>query len=134
MSADQTLAPSTPLDATPVNRQVPNDLAIQHWIDSGDTADLALGISSARSVGEVWNALYDWLMDVPETICECPLVFVAADNRMYAAQIIIEVRLATPDEVYEAVQNARDCKRYTAECAQEDRIGNPNCHTGTSGM
>lgn len=133
MLAEETLAPSTPPDAPPVYRSVPNDLAIQHWIDSGDTADLALGISSARSVGEVWNALYDWLMDVPETICECPLVFVAADNRMYAAQIIIEVRLATPDEVYEAVQNARDIKRYQAEGAQEGWIKAPNCQTGTSG-
>lgn len=133
MSADQILAPSTPPDASPVKLPWPNDLAIQHWIDSGDSDDPDLDFSSARSVEELKDALYEWHMDLPETLTY-PLVFVAADNRMYAAQITTVVRLATPDEVYDAVTNARDCKRYTAECAQEDRIGNPNCHTGTSGM
>jgi hypothetical protein len=132
MSADQILAPSTPLDATPLKLLWPNDLAIQHWIDSGDSDDPDLDFSSARSVEELKDALHDWIMELPDTFM-APLLFIAADNRMYAAEISTVVRLATPNEVCDAVTYARECKRDNAQRAQ-DRIEDPNCQTGTSGM
>ena len=107
-------APETPLADQPV----PDDLLIDDWIEDSDP-DLEL--ASARTVGEVRLAIGEWFSSLPDYHWFWPLVFAAKDGKVYTAEVGAVVRLATPDEVGGAVENAKERERDMAELLM-DRI------------
>lgn len=117
MNGVQTPNTNTPPDVPPVDPPVPDDLLISDWIDPRDP-----DFTPARSVGDVRCAIGEWFSSLPDSDWFCPLVFVAENGRLYTAEVGAVVRPATPAEVRNAVEHAKEWETDQAEDMLEDQL------------
>ena len=124
MSDHTTTSDPRPHAAPPGNLAVPDDLLIADWIESSnldlelEDHDSLLSGGEPQTVADVRQAFNEVYL----AECDCedyPLaIFVGADGRAYAAEIDVVIRPATPEEVEEAVEDAKE----TALSAATSRV------------
>ena len=102
---DPTSTAETRTAGTPPDSTIPDDLRVVDWLDTGDP-ELELDAGDTETVGDVRQAFYDVYLSACESQAWPPAIF-AADGRVYAAEIGVVVRPATPEEVREAVEEVR---------------------------
>lgn len=105
MSAPTATAETEPA-TTPPDSTIPDGLEITGWVRTSDP-DLELAFD--RTVGQVKKSFRDLYLANRECR-ECgedyewpPAIFAGKDGRMYAADLDVVIRLASPDEVREAI-------------------------------
>ena len=81
------------------------------WLD---TSDPELEADDLKTVGDVRQAFYEVYLFGCESQAWPPAIFAAADGRVYAAEVGVVVRPATPEEVREAVEEVRASTLDTA--------------------
>jgi hypothetical protein len=89
---------------------VQDDLVSDNWV-----YDCNCDHACARTVGNLRRGIEKWYSRVPLSAQFCPVVFLAKDGRLYTADTGVIVRPATPDEVREAVEGAKELESDTLE-------------------
>lgn len=104
MNDPATTAGTQMATTAPDNQAVPDDLRVADWLYASDPE---LEADDLKTVGDVRQAFHDVYLSDSYSQCWSPAVFTGTDGRVYAAEIGVVVRPATPEEVREAVEEVR---------------------------
>ena len=105
MIATTTAAVTQPPAAPLGHPAVPDDLRVADWIS---TSDPDLELDTDQTVGDVRQSYRDLYLADCESQNYPPALFAGANGQVYAAEIGVVVRPATPEEVREAVEAEKE--------------------------